>query len=83
MSALDAWRQLLEQSKKKLKSDHNKCTAFVKKIKAGTYPSPNELKSPDNPIRTLNLTRYVEEVASALMEPQTKVKQAGKSFFVF
>mmetsp|Transcript_33579 Transcript_33579/g.61792 ORF Transcript_33579/g.61792 Transcript_33579/m.61792 type:complete len:1566 (-) Transcript_33579:189-4886(-) len=75
-SALDAGRQLFELSKKKLKSDLKKCTAFVKKIKAGTYPSSKELESPNNPIRTLNLTRYVEEVASALMEPQTKVKQA-------
>ncbi|KAL7540563.1 LOW QUALITY PROTEIN: hypothetical protein ACHAXR_010217 [Thalassiosira sp. AJA248-18] len=75
-SPLESSRMQFELSKKKLKSDLKKCTAFVKKIKAGTYPSPKELESPNNPIKTLNLSRYVEEVAGALVEPQGKVKQS-------
>ena len=75
-SPLDQARQSFEKSKKSLKSDLKKCTAFVKKIKSGSYHTPTELNSPNNPIRTLNLTRYVEEVAAALTEPQTKVKQS-------
>ena len=62
--------------KKKGKSDLKKCTAFVKKIKAGTYPTTEELSRPNSPIKSLNLTRYVEEVAAALLEPATKVKQS-------
>lgn len=75
-SALDEARHSFEKSKKSLKSDLRKCTAFVKKIKSGSYHTPAELNGPNNPIRTLNLTRYVEEVAAALTEPQTKVKQS-------
>ena len=75
---MDIARNDFESSKKKLKSDLKKCTAFVKKIKAGIYPTPKELELPNNPIKTLNLSRYVEEVAGALTEPQGKVKQSGK-----
>ena len=55
-------------------SDLKKCTAFVKKIKSGTYPTLKELSLPNSPIKTLNLTRYVEEVAAAIMEPTQKIK---------
>ena len=55
-------------------SDLKKCTAFVKKIKSGAYPTSTELSSPNNPIKTLNLTRYVEEVAAAIIEPSQKIK---------
>ena len=75
-SPLDQARISFEKSKKSLKSDLKKCTAFVKKIKSGSYHTPAELNSPNNPIRTLNLSRYVEEVAAALTEPQTRVKQS-------
>ena len=73
----------IESSKKKLKSDLKKCTAFVKKIKAGQYPTPKEMELPNNAIKTLNLTRYVEEVANALLEPTTKVKASGKLLLLF
>jgi hypothetical protein len=82
ISPLQASRNAFEQSKKNLKSDLKKCTAFVKRIKAGQYPTPSELELPNNAIKTLNLTRYVEEVAAALMEPTTKVKQGGECVFV-
>jgi hypothetical protein len=71
-------RDQFELSKKTLKSDLKKCTAFVKKIKAGQYPSSKELELPNSAMRTLNLSRYVEEVAGALMEPTAKVKQSGE-----
>ena len=32
------------------------------------------MSSPNNPIKTLNLTRYVEEVAAAITEPSQKIK---------
>lgn len=78
ISPLQTSRNTFEQSKKNLKSDLKKCTAFVKRIKAGQYPTPSELELPNNAIKTFNLTRYVEEVAAALMEPTTKVKQGGE-----
>ncbi len=74
---LEAEREEFARSKKKLKSDLKKCTAFVKKIKGGTYPAPKELESPNHPLRTLNLSRYVEEMALVLLELQSNVKQAG------
>lgn len=58
-----------EQTKKSLKSDFKKCTAFVKKLKSGSFPPPSEVTSPNSAIRTLNLSRYVEEVAAAIVEP--------------
>lgn len=58
-----------EQTKKSLKSDFKKCTAFVKKLKSGSFPTPSEVTSPNSAIRTLNLSRYVEEVAAAIVEP--------------
>eukprot|EP00804_Cyclotella_cryptica_P010576 CCRYP_021015-RD/>CCRYP_021015-RD protein AED:0.06 eAED:0.06 QI:166/1/1/1/0.87/0.88/9/1431/1142 len=73
-SPLMAERLKFEQTKKSLKSDLKKCTAFVKKIKSGSYPTPTELDSANNPIKTLNLTRYVEEVAAAIAEPNQKIK---------
>lgn len=57
-----------------IQSDLKKCTAFVKKIKSGIYPTGKELSLPNSPIKTLNLTRYVEEVAAAIMEPTQKIK---------
>ena len=56
----------------------------MKKIKAGQYPSPKELLElqPNNAIKTLNLTRYVEEVAGALLDPTTKVKGSGTFYFI-
>ena len=49
--------------------DLKKCTAFMKKIKAGLYPSPQELEAPNHLLRTINLSRYVEEMMGASMEP--------------
>eukprot|EP01082_Thalassiosira_pseudonana_P013645 g11580.t1 g11580 contig6:148110-149618(+) len=80
MSALQSERVEFEKTKKSLKSDLKKCTAFVKKIKSGTFPTPNELSSSSSPIKTLNLSRYVEEVAAAILEsggPNNKMKLAG------
>jgi regulator of nonsense transcripts 2 len=77
-SPLQEERDIFERSKKSLKSDLKKCTAFVKKIKAGQYPAPKELDMPNSALRTLNLSRYVEEVAGAIMEPIVKVKQSGE-----
>ena len=83
-SSLAINRHNFESSKKKLKSDLKKCTAFVKKIKAGQYGTPKEiLDLPNGAIKTLNLTRYVEEVAGALLDPTTKVKGSGMSCFCF
>lgn len=65
-------RQEFEASKKKLKSDLKKCTAFVKKIKSGSAWSmrPADIS---RDVATLNLSRYVEEVASALTDAKLKV----------
>lgn len=80
---MDSARNEFESSKRKLKSDLKKCTAFVKKVKAGQYPTPKELELPNNAVKTLNLTRYVEEVAGALLDPPGgKVKQAGELVYL-
>lgn len=61
-----------EQAKKSIKSDLKKCTAFVKKVKSGVVWSmkPDDVVSD---MLTLNLTRYVEEVAAAVLEAKLKV----------
>ena len=69
LSPLEATRAQFELTKKNLKSDLKKCTTFVKKIKSGQYPTAAELELPNSAIKTLNLTRYVEEVASAIIDP--------------
>lgn len=46
----------------------------MKKIKSGAYPTSTELALPNHAIKTLNLTRYVEEVAAAIIEPSQKIK---------
>lgn len=65
-------RKDFEASKKKLKSDLRKCTAFVKKVKSGTAwtMKPADM---ERDIASLNLSRYVEEVAAALLEAKLKV----------
>ena len=65
-------RKDFQANKKALKTDLKKCTAFVKKVKTGAIWS---LKQSDisKEIATLNLSRYVEEVASAVLEGKPKV----------
>ena len=65
-------RKKFEASKKTLKSDHKKCTTFVKKVKSGTAWSMKPADM-ERDVASLNLTRYVEEVASALAEAKFKV----------
>lgn len=69
---LDSSRKAFEASKKTLKSDLKKCTAFVKKIKGGTAWSmkPEDI---ERDIKTLNLSRYVEEVVAAILDAKLKV----------
>jgi regulator of nonsense transcripts 2 len=65
-------RKSFEATKKTLKSDLKKCTAFVKKIKSGGAWS---MKPADitRELSTLNLSRYVEEVVAALLEAKLKL----------
>ena len=65
-------RKGFEASKKKLKSDLKKCTAFVKKIKSGGAWS---MKPADisKDVSGLNLSRYVEEVVAAFLETKLKL----------
>jgi hypothetical protein len=69
---LSKQRKSFEASKKSLKSDLKKCTAFVKKIKTGGAWS---MKPADitRELSTLNLSRYVEEVVSSLCEAKLKI----------
>ena len=67
-----ASRKEFESSKKSLKSDLKKCTAFVKKIKTGGAWS----MTPDALVKdasSLNLSRYVEEVVAAVLEGKLKL----------
>lgn len=54
----------------------------MKKIKSGLYPTSAELALPNNAIKTLNLTRYVEEVAAAIIDPSQKIKPSDVSGLV-
>jgi regulator of nonsense transcripts 2 len=69
---LAKFRKEFETDKKKLKTDLKKCTAFVKKIKSGSAWSmrPSELQKD---VSTLNLSRYVEEVAGSILETKPKL----------
>lgn len=60
------------KEKKTLKADLKKCTAFVKKVKAGSLytAKPMDVKTD---VAALNLSRYVEEIISALIESKPKV----------
>ena len=60
-------------SKKSLKSDLKKCTAFCKKIKSAPSFDDIVVKSMLKDISTLNLTRYLEEIANAFLESKLKV----------
>ena len=65
-------------SKKSLKSDLKKCTAFVKKVKtlagASGVPAKEAIcKALVKDIQTLNLSRYVDEIASAILESKFKM----------
>ena len=74
--SLDDLRKSHENKKKTLKSDIKKCTAFCRKIKMAGWDT-NVLSTGDyavvRDIKTLNLSRYVEEVASAVMEAKMKI----------
>jgi regulator of nonsense transcripts 2 len=71
LESLPTLRKEFEASKKKLKSDLKKCTAFVKKIKSGSAWAGSGDVEKD--VASLNLSRYVEEVAAALLEAPKKV----------
>lgn len=65
-------RRDFESNKKSLKTDLKKCTAFVKKVKSGAaWMQKNDDLLKD--VSILNLSRYVEEVASAVLESKPKV----------
>jgi regulator of nonsense transcripts 2 len=69
---LSITRKAFETTKKNLKSDLKKCTTFVKKIKTGGAWSmkPSDIV---RDVSTLNLSRYVEEVVTSVMESKMKL----------
>ncbi|KAG7341944.1 MIF4G domain containing protein [Nitzschia inconspicua] len=69
---LNAARKSFEATKKNLKSDLKKCTTFVKKIKTGGAWSvkPSDIVKD---VSTLNLSRYVEEVVTSILEAKMKL----------
>jgi regulator of nonsense transcripts 2 len=76
-----AWRQRatnvaasraeFERQKKNFKADVKKCTTFVKKIRSSSSGFDDSLI--DYVTGTLNLSRYVEEIAVALLDSKFKV----------
>ena len=69
---LAAFRKNFQSNKKSLKTDLKKCTAFVKKIKSGTAWTM-KVDEINRDVSTLNLSRYVDEVVSALLDAKFKV----------
>jgi regulator of nonsense transcripts 2 len=70
--ALEVSRKGFEAGKKSLKTDLKKCTAFVKKVKSGSVWSA-KVEDILKDVGTLNLSRYVEEVAKGVLESKPKV----------
>lgn len=70
--AIQESRKSFEANKKNLKTDLKKCTAFVKKIKSGAAWSmkPDDISKD---VASLNLSRYVEEVVTAILDTKPKV----------
>jgi len=66
-------RKDFQDSKKKLKSDLKKCTAFCKKIKSSPKFESQTVASLLKDVKSLNLTRYIEEIANAFVECKMKV----------
>ncbi|GKY98843.1 hypothetical protein MPSEU_000840300 [Mayamaea pseudoterrestris] len=67
-------RANFEASKKTLKTDLKKCTAFVKKIKSGSAWSFSKVELLKE-AKSLNLTRYVEELVTNVLESQPKASE--------
>lgn len=67
-----AARKDFQDNKKSLKTDLKKCTAFVKKVKTGSAWS-TKAADMTKELAALNLSRYVEEVAAAVVESKPKV----------
>ena len=74
--SLAVLRKSFDANKKSLKTDLKKCTAFVKKIKSGTAWS---MKVQDivKDVATLNLSRYVDEVVTAVVDAKPKVNDVA------
>jgi beta-phosphoglucomutase-like phosphatase (HAD superfamily) len=70
--ALAEARKKFQSNKKSLKTDLKKCTAFVKKIKTGAAWSM-KAEEIERDVSTLNLSRYVEEVVTALLDAKLKL----------
>jgi len=66
-------RKDFQSSKKNLKTDLKKCTAFCKKIKSTPNWEHSTITSMIKDVETLNLTRYIEEIANAFMECKIKI----------
>lgn len=75
MANLSEFRKEFESSKKKLKTDLKKCTAFVKKIKSGSAWSNSNIDTNDvvKDVSNLNLSRYVDEIVTAIVESKPKI----------
>jgi hypothetical protein len=71
---LKAARADFEKRKKTIKADLKKCTAFVKKVKSGALYSQKPADVVAD-VASLNLSRYVEEVVSAMLESKPKVTE--------
>jgi regulator of nonsense transcripts 2 len=89
--ALKKVRADFEVTKKSIKVDLKKCTTFIKKIRMGTYftSSSSSSNSPKAlvdamtaDVAALNLSRYVEEVVTALLESCAAVKMTSSELAV-
>jgi regulator of nonsense transcripts 2 len=70
--ALKSSRLKFAGNKTKLKSDLKKCTAFIRKVKSAPAFDALTVKSLINDLDTLNLTRYLEEIAQGLVENKSR-----------
>lgn len=75
MTGLAESRKQFESNKKNLKTDLKKCTAFVKKIKSGSAWSNSNIDSNEvlKDVSILNLSRYVDEIVTAIIESKPKI----------
>jgi regulator of nonsense transcripts 2 len=75
MANLAESRKEFESNKKKLKTDLKKCTAFVKKIRSGSAWTNSNTETNDvvKDVSNLNLSRYVDEIVTAIVESKPKI----------
>lgn len=72
MEELKSFRMKFASNKSKLKTDLKKCTAFIRKLKSAPALDASTVALLIQDLDALNLTRYIQEIAQALLENKSR-----------